>query len=33
MKKPLLLLAFLALTITAGAETPYEVFGHKGKTL
>ncbi len=20
-------------TITAGAETPYEVFGHKGKTL
>jgi hypothetical protein len=33
MKKLLLLLVFLALTISAGAQTPYEVFGHKGKVL
>ena len=33
MKKLLILLSFLALTITAGAESPYEVFGHKGITL
>jgi hypothetical protein len=31
--KKLLLLVFLALTISAGAQTPYEVFGHKGKVL
>jgi hypothetical protein len=31
--KKLLLLVFLALTITVGSQTPYEVFGHKGKVL